>query len=579
MSTPSTTAAPDPTRQHHLRVQVRAADLDHDDDARTITGIAVPWDTTVELWPGVFERFARGSVEPRSSVKLFWRHREVIGVVTDWIDTDAGWLITAKISATATGDEAYTLARDGAVDQLSIGFEPVEWEFDAEAGVTTHTRARVHEVSLVPVPAYEDARILQVRHANNNPNPAETEHPSMSTTTTAPEQQQRAQTTDAPGITEAEVRSLLTETERRLTVQLAEASAAGAGPVIETRSAGQLLKDAAAGDESALEALNAGQRAAFDTRQVVAGPVATVLGHDGTRLEQRDGGTAPVTTAAGGDTLKAAWVGDMTRIVDEAAGVRGLFSEGVLPSTGKFIEYGVLATNTHTVAEQENEGDNLTYGEVTLDTETAPVLTFGGYTQLTRQAIERSTAPLLDHNLRAQAIAAGKYLNSAFRAAYDAAVAAQTAAENTVPVPATDAEYADWLDAIVDAAVKFEDMALSLDGLIVDTATFKAFNRFTGSDGRPLFTYSGTGANVIGSLNVTTLRGDIANLPVYLNAKQTTPGQAFFNRQAIRTYRSPLVRLQDDNVVDLTRDFSVYGYVAFAPEIPGAIVPVERTTA
>lgn len=556
------TNAPVPTERHHLSLQVRAADLDT--DSREFVGIAVPWDTEIELWPGVREKFTRGSIEPREGVKLFWRHGDVIGLVVEHTDTPEGWQIRGRISRTPLGDEAYTLLRDGVIDRLSIGFEPVEWDYDQHRELTTHTRARVHEVSLVPIPAYEDARITQVRAAANSttPNPTSTTtEGDTPVTTTAPE---------STALTETEVRSMLTETERRLAVQISEARES-APPAVETRSAGQLIKDALSGDQSAVDALNAGQAAAFDTRSYV-GRVATMP-------EQRDSGTAPVTSAAGGTAQKPGYVGDLTRLVEQAAGVRALFAEGALPSEGKHIEYGQLDVDASDVDEQTNEGDDLTYGEVSVTTDTAPVLTFGGWTQLTRQAIERSTAPVLDVNLRGQALAAGRYLNAAFRAHYASAVTAQRTAGNTVDVPDTDPTWADWLDAIVDAAEKYEDMGLSLDGLIVDKAAFKAFNRYEGSDGRPLFTYTGQGSNVIGSLDVTALRGSIANLPVYLNAKQTTPGQVFFNSDAIRTYRSPLVRLQDTNVINLTEAFSLYGYVAFADEIPAGLVPVKRTTA
>lgn len=535
------------TEVRPLTMQVRELD----EDAHAFTGLAVPWNTQVELWPGFYEQFARGSIEPRDGVKVFWRHGEVIGLVTAFADTDAGWEITGRISATALGNEAYTLLRDGVIDRLSIGFEPLEWTYDAENELTTHTRARVHEVSLVPIPAYEAAVITQVRNA----------HPSKETPMTAP-------ATDAPpAVTSEDVEQQLGELERRLSVRLTETLAGAGEPVhVDQRSAGQLLHDAIrSGDKSALEALTAGHRAAFDTRSYAQ--TATMVG------EQREASVV----ADQGSAARPAWVGDLTRIVDEAAGVRALFSEGALPDSGMSIEYAELLSNTHVIAEQVNELDPLTYGKVTLTTKTAPVKTYGGYTELSRQAIERSSVPLLDHNLRAQAIGAGKYLNAAFRAALAAVVTSQRTAGNVVDVPADDAGYVDWLSAIVDAAEKYEGMGLSLDGLVVDKAAFKSLAALQGNDGRPLLTVSGSGTNVVGNLDVRTLRGDLAGVTVHLNAKQGTAGQAFFNRQAIRTYRSALVRLQDDNIINLSRAFSVYGYVAFAPEIPGAIVPVRRT--
>ena len=50
---------------------------------------------------------------------------------------------------------------------------------------------------------------------------------------------------------------------------------------------------------------------------------------------------------------------------------------------------------------------------------------------------------------------------------------------------------------------------------------------------------------------------------------------AFVNSNAIRFYTSPIVRLQDENIINLSKDFSVYTYAAIADEIPAAVVPVK----
>lgn len=517
-------------RELPITLHTRAAD-DDAEDKREVSGIGVPYGETIEFW-GIREEFAPGSVEVDGDVLLFWQHASPIGLVTDHRSDDAGWHYDARISQTATGDEAYTLAQDGVITRSSIGFEPVEHiETKDDDGTVTirHTKVIVREVSLVPFPAYDGARLAEVRH---RPDPTTQEGQTMPETIT-PEDL-------------SEVRESVEDLTR--TVELLRDEHRDEPEPIETRSIGQLLKDFVRGDESAAEHLNAIHARAFE------------------------GGTT------GDSVVKAGWVGDLTRLIDEVSPLPGLFSTGTLPSEGNVIEYAQLKSNTVTVDKQANEGDDLTHGKVELETKTAPVETFGGHTSLTRQVIERSSVNYLNHTFRAMAIAAGRYRAATFRAHYAAAVTAQRTAGNVVDVPADTTDYADWLDAVVDAAIKYEELGLALDGLIVDKTYFKAFNRFTGQDGRPMFTVSGTGANTVGSLNVKTLRGDLASVPVYLNAKQTTAGGAFFNRLAIRSYRSGLARLQDDNIVNLSRSFSVYGYQALADEIPAGIVPVRRTT-
>ena len=158
-------------------VSVRAADVATDaPDAREFTGIAVPFNdpTTIRDWFGTYhEQIAPGAVEHDDDVKVFWRHGEVIGRVTASEDTDTGWQITGALSDTTLGRDAYALLRDGAIDRMSIGFEPIEHtETENEDGSTTITRnrIRVREVSLVPFPAYDGAAVEHVRTATPKEN-------------------------------------------------------------------------------------------------------------------------------------------------------------------------------------------------------------------------------------------------------------------------------------------------------------------------------------------------------------------------------------------------------------------------
>lgn len=513
-----------------IALTVRAADTGGGE--RTVTGIGVPYDQPIEIY-GFREEFAPGSVEAED-VMLFWRHHDPIGLVTEHRNEDDGWHYDARISETTRGDEAYTLARDGVITRSSIGFEPIEHieTKDDDGRITIrHTKVRVREVSLVPIPAYDGARLSEVRHRPDPPTQEGTTMPETDTIT-------REDLT--------EIRSSVEDLTRGF--ELLRGERTEQAPAIETRSAGQLLKDLVAGDESARAHLDAIHTRAFD------------------------GSTTDDSV------VKAGWVGDLTRLIDEVSPLPNLFATGPLPAEGMTVEYGQLKSDTTAVAEQAAEGDDLTFGKIQIETKTAPVKTFGGYTSLTLQTIQRSSVNYLNHALRAMAIAAGRYRAASFRTHYAAAVTAQRTAGNVVDVPEATTDYADWLDAVVDAAIRFEDLGLSLDGLIVDPTYFKAFNRFVGEDGRPMFTVSGTGANTVGSLNVKGLSGDLASIPVRLNAKQATAGAAFYNRNAIRSYRSGLARLQDDNIVNLSRSFSVYGYQALANEIPAGIVPVRRTT-
>ena len=62
------------------------------------------------------------------------------------------------------GDEALEEARDGYLPGMSVGFVPVQHRRGRD-GVREIVEARLLEVSLVPIPAYEGARVLAVREA------------------------------------------------------------------------------------------------------------------------------------------------------------------------------------------------------------------------------------------------------------------------------------------------------------------------------------------------------------------------------------------------------------------------------
>ena len=499
-----------------------------DSEARIVSGIAVPYNQVANI--GYYnERFAPNSVTMADNVQLFWRHQEPIGKILSSRSTEEGFEITAYISKTPRGDEAYTLVRDGVINKFSVGFQSIE---DEEAGDNTIVRKKVllREVSLVPLPAYEGANVMNVRELEQEPTeevlnelPKENEEKQVDTNTNP--------TTDLAN----EVRESFETLERKLEVLESKVTTADVTVAVDNRSAGEILKGIVKNDESAIRTYT--------------------------------GGTTADAVVMNG------YVGDLTRIIDEAAVLRNVFSTGALPGEGNYIEYAQLKSNTMDIDYQENEGDDLAFGKIQQELKTAPVRTLGGYTTLSRQEIERSSVNILDASLRAQAIQAGKALNAQMRVAFKAAVADAIDDGNTVVVPAV-ATYADWIDAIVDATVHFQDEGLSLDALVVDAATFKKLAALEASDGRPLLLVTGAGSNNVGSINVTGLGGSLASVTVVVDPKLSAGDVAFINRSAIREYTSPVVRLQDENIINLSKDFSVYMYSAVATEIPAGIVAV-----
>lgn len=506
----------------HREFQVRLAETE-DAEQREFTGIAVPWDSVANIAGLYEERIARGAVVDSDDAKIWWRHSEPVGRITAAEDTDDGWQITGVLSRTPRGDEAYTLLRDGVVDRLSIGFEPVEHtdETHDDGSITrTRTRIRVREVSIVPLPAYSGAAVTQVREART-----EGETPMSETLTRA----------DLD-----EVRSSIEDIEREL--KLVGSSATATEPEGDQfRSFGEYVKAVASGDEAAVRAY---------------------------------------TGATTGDgIIKDGWVGDVIRLGQERQRVTKLFQHTKdLPAEGNNVEYGVLSSDTTDVDIQAAEGDNLAYGKLAITTKTAPVVTLGGWTELSRQAIERTTVGVLDFTFRAMYLKYAKAVEALTRSSL-------TTAFNDSTATALDEVEGDLttqdgvVAALVDLVEHFEDNAANLSGLLVAKDAFLDLLAVPATDRILQVTQAPT--DKLGTLTVSSLTGNIAGLPVTLWPGAPAGAVLAYDETAVRTQEAPgaPLRLQDENIVNLTKQFSVYGYAASYVQIPAGLAKVTAPAA
>ena len=97
------------------------------------------------------------------------------------------------------------------------------------------------------------------------------------------------------------------------------------------------------------------------------------------------------------------------------------------------------------------------------------------------------------------------------------------------------------------------------------------------ADGRPLFNIYGAGTNNVGSANALSGALNVAGLPVVKNVNLAANTFYVANKDAIKTFESAGApfRLQDENIINLTKDFSLYGYLADAITNAKGIVKVD----
>jgi len=487
--------------------EIRATDA----ELRTVEGLAVPYNETIDIGGGWSERFEKGSVDLTANVKLFRDHEDIIGVVTEMTESDEGLMIKAKISETVLGNETLNLVKDGAIRSFSVGFIPVTDEKKDKTII--RKKVNLKEVSLVAFPAYDKAEVLSVREETNQ------EEISMENTT--------------PDYTSAieEVRNHAEELERRLDVIASEKTPLISVP--QFRSYGEYVKAVAAGDLDAYR---------------------TFTGAD-----------------SADSIMKNAWVSDTVRILNAGRPTYSVFTSAALPADGMNVEYPIVNTNTIAVGNQAAEGDDLSYGKLTLTSATAPIKTYGGYTDMSRQVVERSSINYVDTAFRAMVAKYASTTNGAVRAK----LIAEAANINTVALGswATD----DVIEALATAATEVNgDTGRALEFILVSSDAFINLAKTVDSAGRPLLSNVGATNNTFGSINPVGLTGTVLGLPVVVDPSLAASSIYTGARAALVNYESAGApfRLNDEEITNLTNSFSVYGYLGIAMPEPKALVKI-----
>lgn len=511
---------------------------DTEGDGLTLAGVAVPFGAEYELCDGYREVIDPTCDFGDRTVKLAREHGELIGRVTDQTREADGLHITAQIADTQQGREVAKLIHEGVYDAFSIGFKPVENTIEErEDGVTVvhRTAIELFEISVTGIPAYPAAKITGQRHIDTT---TDKEGTTMEDTTKNGE---IAQLRDEMHDELRAIKSSIAHID-----DTAKPEAAGAA----YRTAGDYLKALAAGDEQAHEFMRA-------TRDLI-------------------------TTADTGDNVT--WLTDDLKLIQLRRKVMGLLTHETLPPKGMTMEYNIVATDTTATAKQTKEGDALTFGKVTFGTRSADINTYGGYTTLSRQTIERSTVAALNTALRALTNSYAKATELAVRSELYALVKAQrdaTSNANKIDASKTAAAMTpnDWAALILDAAEIADDRNTALGTLAVSKDIAKALIALTDTGSRFL-DISGKGNDTLGSFDLTGVVGDLMRVPVHILPGAEANTAVFLDPSAVTVWESGgPTQLTDADAIHLTESYSVYGYMAIGQTDPNAMLPVKFKTA
>ena len=110
--------------------------------------------------------FSKTIVEDFARIKILSQHDQCelpIGKPIELREDDKGLYIRGKISNTQKGRDIQTLLKDGVLNELSIGYEAIDYEIDEEAHVRYLKRIKLWEVSIVTWAMNDQATIDDVK--------------------------------------------------------------------------------------------------------------------------------------------------------------------------------------------------------------------------------------------------------------------------------------------------------------------------------------------------------------------------------------------------------------------------------
>ena len=524
---------------------LRLRDTGDTGDGMTLEGVAVPFNQRYALFSDYAE-----VIDPdcdfgtRKTVKVSREHGDLIGKLTDMRREADGLHVVAKLADTESGREAAELVREGVYDGFSIGFRPVENRvIDSDDGVTEGHRRKVDlfEVAVTGIPAYPAAEITGQRSQTTTTN-NESEAPSMGNDN---EQRDVNERLEAFG---EELRGI------KATVAAGIQTAAPAELGGEFRTAGDYLK--ALSDER-----NADHAAAIDLMR-----------------QTRD----QIVTGDTGNTV--AWITDDLRLIEQRRKVTNILTRDTLPATGMSMEYNVVSEDTMAAAKQTAEGAALTFGKVKFGTKTADISTYGGYTTLSRQVIDRSTTPMLNTALKALNNAYAKATENAVRTyLYDLIKSQRDATKDpnniTAPAALNTMTSDQWAGLILDAAEVMDDRNAAMTRLGVSKDVALALIKLKDSGNR-FMDISGKGGDTIGAFDLTGVVGDLMRVPVYLLPKAPDGTAAFIDPTAVTVWESGgPTQLSNTDPVNIVDNYSVYGYMAVAATFTAGLLPVKFAAA
>jgi len=485
-------------------------------DRRTITGVAVQYNTFATVSDGTTVSFAPGSLPvdgrpPR--VYMYHDSTMPIGLVSERVDTGEQMLLAMKISSTNLGNEALVLAADG-VMELSVGVNPTEFKYDDKGNMTV-LAADWSEISLVPQAAFSESIITKVA-------------------------------AEAPQVEEQKE-----EPKMELSPIVSEEVIVPTAPIFA-----QPKREFAM--PSASEML-AAYHTGGDTWHKVNDAFVQASKRNQTAIQAAAG---DILTSDTPGLLSVSVLGPVFQDLNYVRPVVNAFGARAMPNTPsrQFIRPTIT---THTsAAVQSGQLDAVSATTMVVASNTVTKSTVAGQVTLSRQDIDFTDPAAMQVVLNDLA---GQVLIKTDDIAADALVAGKTASGSTWTV--TDADPTSLFSSLYDAAREIaEDSNFFPTHLCVSPDVWEKLGKQTDADKRPVFGYNANGMMTTNSIgNVSGLQYtsmNVLGLNVVVDNNFASGTMLVVYAPGFEIYESGPQLLSLDNPSTLGKNLSIHQYFA-----------------
>jgi len=500
---------------------------------RTISGVAAPYGISATVSDGTSVQFAPGSLPVDGKApKLFMYHdsSQPVGLVTSRTETPEGMMFSAKIADTVAGNEALQLAKEGVLDNVSVGVD-VLTSTRAEDGTIIITSAVWRELSLVPIPAFSGATITDVAASAD-------------------------MTPDEISVTEPQV-------EETTMSEHIEAAAPEAAPVTPTifASAKKAPRLPSAGEWMA--AYHQGG----ETFAKVNASVTEWKSENQSTFEAAAGDIATTSTPG---LLPVPVLGPLVQNINFVRPCVNRLGARAYPDGGSQKTFVRPTITTHTsTAAQAAEFDAVSATTMVIASNTISKTTVAGQVSLSMQDIDFTSPAAMELIL-------GDLMGELMLKTDDIAADALLTAATSSGV--WDGTAVDLMKSIYDAAVDVSNGTNFFpDTLFVSPDVWGQLGQVVDSSNRPLFPYVGApglqGQNALGGGNATTWVGsNPLGLEIVVDSNFAAKTMIITNsNKAFEYYESIRSLLSVEQPATLSRLFSVHAYVSTFAAVPSMI--------